>query len=60
MYVRVGKIYQFQYGLTRSKYQKCWSSEKRKKKDETKQRQKKHSLLASGYRNELSSLSRRK
>ena len=32
MYVRVGEIYHFQYGLTRSKYQKCWRSEKRKKK----------------------------
>lgn len=31
MYVRVAKIYQFQYGLTRSKYQKCLRGEKRKK-----------------------------
>ena len=51
MYVRVGEIYHFQYELTRSKYQKCWRSEKRKKK--TKQNK-------GGYRNELSSLSRRK
>ena len=60
MYVRVGKIYQFQYGLTRSKYQKCWRSEKRRNKRRNKTKAKKHSLLASGYGNELSSLSRRK
>ena len=51
MFVLVRYIDHFQYELTRSKYQKCRRSEKRKKK--TKQNK-------GGYRNELSSLSRRK